>query len=217
MAFPGCASSPPLRVVLARAPSDRAVPKLRPSMLRMSTIGRASLATRLVAERLPGPHVRPSVDITCRCPLPRRDRSRITRRDGANRRARSVLVGSHHLDGLRHLQARELVASRSRPWGPQGFCTSTPHACRASSTSPPVHMPSRAFPSKQPFTRHRVPMPPRRSPPSWDGGATSRPCSAGKSERHTRRCRRACLPRLSWVSLAPVLTITEAMMPSDVT
>lgn len=77
-------------------------------------------------------------------------------------------------------------------------------------TCPPEHSPS-----KQPFARHRAPLPPRRSPPSWDGGATSRPCSAGKSERHTRRCRRACLSWLSWVSLAPVLTTAEAMAPSD--
>jgi len=42
---------------------------------------------------------------------------RFLRQHGAIHAARSVLVGSHHLDGLLHRWACELVASRIRPWG----------------------------------------------------------------------------------------------------
>lgn len=43
------------------------------------------------------------------------------RRVGATRPARSVLVVSHHLDGLPPRRLRGLVASRSRSWGSPGF------------------------------------------------------------------------------------------------
>jgi len=41
-------------------------------------------------------------------------------------RSRSVLVVSHHLDGLLHCEALGLVASRNRPWGPPRFQLQTP-------------------------------------------------------------------------------------------
>jgi hypothetical protein len=47
----------------AQSPHDRAVPKLRPPSPRLSTIGSASLAARLVAEHPPRSAFRPSVDM----------------------------------------------------------------------------------------------------------------------------------------------------------
>jgi hypothetical protein len=41
--------------------------------------------------------------------------------DGANHRPRSVLVVSHHLDGLLHSAGRRLVASCYRSWGSPAF------------------------------------------------------------------------------------------------
>jgi hypothetical protein len=82
LAFPGRSGVLLLRVqLLARAPFDRAVPKRRPSSSRVSTVGRASLATRLEAERLPV-HMSPLRRHHRTVSTPHPDRSRADRRRG---------------------------------------------------------------------------------------------------------------------------------------
>jgi hypothetical protein len=81
--------------------------------------------------------------LPARCPLPRAVASSL-RPAGATLRARAVLVVSHHLDGFLHLTVCELVASRFRPWGSSGFRQRVAARC----ASPPMLLPSRAFPSR---------------------------------------------------------------------
>lgn len=73
MAFPGRTESPPLREQpLSHPPDSCAVPKLHPPSPRLSTVGSASLATWLVAKRLPRSASRPSIDITSGVHVPAR-------------------------------------------------------------------------------------------------------------------------------------------------
>jgi len=51
-------------------------------------------------------------------------------------RSRSVLVVSHHLDGLLRCEAFGLVASRNRPWGPSRFQLPTPASSDPALTGP---------------------------------------------------------------------------------
>jgi hypothetical protein len=111
----------------------------------MSTIGRASLATRLVAERLPGPHVRPSVDITCRCPLHVATEAAplgstvpaVALVPSSWVLTTSTACSTCRLASLLHLAADHGVHR-----------VSAPRRCMPAApvrASPPVHMPSRAF------------------------------------------------------------------------
>jgi hypothetical protein len=179
LAFPECSWDLPCVGSSVQAPSDRAVPKLRPSSPRMSTIGRASLATRLVAERLPGPHVRPSTDITSWCPLLHRDRGL----DAGPTVPLVALVPSSWFLTTSTVSSTTGLASLLHLAADHGVHRVSPPRRRmpAALPTPPLQCtcPPERFLPQQPYACHHTPLPPCRSPPSWEGGATSRPCSAG--------------------------------------
>ena len=69
---------------------------------------------------------------------------------GATRATCSVLVVSHHLDGLLRNRDRELVASRSRSWGSPRFRPPPPPHDRGRETDEAEDFPATQYPSKNP-------------------------------------------------------------------
>lgn len=106
---------------------------------------------------------------------PRDDQGQLLRRRDANRATCSVLVGSHHLDGLLHRPACRLVASCIRPWGSSCFqraadpeCTEVHHGS-CGSPFPGRCTPYEGFPSSRggrvsPPNRPSMPLPGRLLP-----------------------------------------------------